>query len=117
MRKYLMLGIVLGIGFAALPTPALIQETDGVTTVVSDIEIDGDLYVEGNVTIDGEGVGDWTSDYYGDTVGNLKGGPWKIMCPNGDDGDPQGVVVGLEFRRYRKDDGDKDRYQIRLICR
>ena len=117
MTKHLTLGIILGLGIAALPMAAFDQETAETTNIVSDLELDGDLLVGGNLSLDGEGVGEWTSDYTGDKTGNLKGGPWTVQCPNGANGDPQGVVVGMTFRRYREGGSYKDRYQFALICR
>ncbi len=57
---------------------------------------------------------EWLSDYQGNSAGDRKE-TLELACPNsGSDG---GVMVGINIKRYHKDDGDKDRYTFQIVCR
>ncbi len=80
---------------------------EGYLTVQENASIGGDLSVNGNVSLTGPAhLGSW----HGSTTGK-KMNTFTLLCSK------NMVLVGFNFQRWRKDDGDKDRYAFQAICK
>ena len=111
------LSLLAVVGAMAAPTSALAVERFDDVEISGTLGVSGDVGLDGDLDVGGTIVTDHIDLTGPNVLGSFFGGYDGSLVNTYSDTCDDGVLVGLSVTRYRKEDGDKDTYRFRLICR